>query len=111
MYLPRALPRQAHRFAVRLRGMLPVYTRDVSPSGFQADMLQPMQPGTPVRGTLALEGAELPFEGEVVWTRQYAGEHMRGRYGVRFTSLPSDFTRRLLAYGQRQGRRLVRWFR
>jgi hypothetical protein len=91
--------------------MLPVYTRDVSEQGFQAEMLQPVKPGTPVRGTLLLEEALVPFEGEVVWMRQHAGEHVRGSYGVRFTSLPTDFGRRLVQYGTRQGRRLVRWFR
>jgi hypothetical protein len=110
MYLPRAIPRHAHRLVVRLKGMLPVYTKDVSAQGFQAELLQPMQPGTAVRGTLALEDAEFPFEGEVVWMRQHAGERMRGRWGVRFTSLPAEFARRLGEYRRRQGRRLVRWF-
>ncbi len=91
--------------------MLPVYTRDVSAQGFQAEMLQPMKPGTPVRGTLSLEETEFPFEGEVVWMRQHAGERVRGRYGVRFTSLPEAFARRLAEYRRRQGRRIVRWYR
>jgi hypothetical protein len=91
--------------------MLPVYTRDVSDQGFQAELLQPLKPGTAVQGTLMLEGAEVPFEGEVVWMRQHAGERLRGRYGVRFTSLPADFPERLAESRKRQGRRLVRWFR
>ncbi|HYH98006.1 PilZ domain-containing protein [Hyalangium sp.] len=91
--------------------MLPVYTSDVSHQGFQAEMLQPVKPGTALQGTLTLEGAEFPFEGEVVWMRQHAGERARGCYGVRFTSLPADFARRLVAYRRRQGRRLLRWFR
>jgi hypothetical protein len=111
MYRPRAIPRHAHRLAVRLKGMLPVYTRDVSDQGFQAEMLQPVKQGTPVQGALVLEGAEFPFEGEVVWMRQHAGERARGRYGVRFTSLAAEFARRFLEYRTRQGRRLVRWFR
>jgi hypothetical protein len=110
MPLPRAVPRHAHRLVVRLRGMLPVYTRDVSDQGFQADLLQPLQPGRSVRGVIALGGEELPFEGEVVWTRQHAGERTRGRWGLRFTTLPADFARRLQAFRTRQGRRLVRWF-
>jgi len=110
MPLPRAVPRHAHRLVVRLRGMLPVYTRDVSDHGFQADLLQPLRPGHPVQGSIAMDGAEVPFEGEVVWTRQYAGARMRGRWGLRFTALPEDFARRLQAFRTRQGRRLVRWF-
>jgi hypothetical protein len=90
--------------------MLPVYTRDVSERGFQADLLQPLCPGRHVQGSIAMGEEELPFEGEVVWTRQHAGESPRGRWGLRFTSLPADFTRRLQAFRTRQGRRLVRWF-
>jgi len=110
MPLPRAVPRHAHRLVVRLRGMLPVYTRDVSAHGFQADLLQPLRPGHSVQGSIALGEEELPFEGEVVWTRQHAGESLRGRWGLRFTTLPADFARRLQAFRTRQGRRLVRWF-
>lgn len=110
MPLPRAVPRHAHRLVVRLRGMLPVYTRDVSSGGFQADLLQPLRPGSHVQGSIAVGEEELPFEGEVVWTRQHAGAHLRGRWGLRFTRLPADFARHLQAFRGRQGRRLVRWF-
>ncbi|KFE62279.1 hypothetical protein DB31_3989 [Hyalangium minutum] len=88
-----------------------MYTWDVSGRGFQAEMLQPVKPGTPLEGTVNLGGTEFAFEGEVVWMRQHAGERARGRYGVRFLSLPADFPRRLAEYRRRQGRRLVRWFR
>jgi hypothetical protein len=107
---PRAAPRHAHRLVVRLRGMLPVYTQDVSDLGFQADLLQPLRPGSRVQGSIAVGEEELPFEGEIVWTRQHAGERMRGRWGLRFTTLPGNFARRLQAFRARQGRRLVRWF-
>ena len=110
MFLPRVIPRHAHRLVVRLKGMLPVYTKDVSASALPGRaLLQPMKPGTAVRGALALEGAVFPFEGEVVWSDSRR-RRMSGRYGVRFASLPADFTRRLGEYRRRQGRRLVRWF-
>ncbi|NMO19123.1 PilZ domain-containing protein [Pyxidicoccus fallax] len=110
MLLPRALPRFAHRLTIRLRGMLPVYTHDVSEGGFCADMLQPLKPGTAVEGSIAVGGEELPFQGEIVWTQRAAGERVRGRYGVRFTQVSEDFRRRLEAYRKMQGKRLVRWF-
>ena len=110
MHLPRAVPRFEHRLAVRLRGMLPVYTRDVSESGFCADMLQPMKAGDVLEGALLLGDEEVPFQGEVMWTRRSAGERTRGRYGVRFVTIDGDFQRRLVAYRRLQGKRLVRWF-
>ena len=110
MRLPRTLPRFAHRLTVRLRGMLPVYTHDVSEGGFCADMLQPLKPGTSVQGSIAVGEEELPFQGEVVWTQRTAGERVRGRYGVRFTHVTDEFRRRLEAYRKMQGKRLVRWF-
>lgn len=111
MYRPRVIPRYSYCLPVRLKGMLPVHTWDVSGRGFQAEMLQPVKPGTQLEGTLNLGGTEFAFEGEVVWMRQHAGERARGRYGVRFLSLPADFSRRLSEYRRRQGRRLIRWFR
>lgn len=110
MHLPRSLPRFAHRLTVRLRGMLPVYTHDVSEGGFSADMLQPLKPGTAVEGSIAVGDEELPFQGEVVWARRTAGERVRGRYGVRFTHVTEEFRRRLHEYRKMQGKRLVRWF-
>ncbi|MBZ4417993.1 PilZ domain-containing protein [Myxococcus sp. RHSTA-1-4] len=110
MHLPRTQPRFAHRLTVRLRGMLPVYTHDVSEGGFCADMLQPLKPGTAVEGSIAVGEEELPFQGEIVWTQRAAGERVRGRYGVRFTNVTQDFRLRLEAYRKMQGKRLVRWF-
>ncbi len=110
MHLPRAQTRFAHRLTVRLRGMLPVYTHDVSEGGFCADMLQPLKAGTSVQGSIAVGDEELPFQGEIVWTQRTVGDRVRGRYGVRFTNVTEDFRRRLEAYRKMQGKRLVRWF-
>ncbi|RKH73473.1 PilZ domain-containing protein [Corallococcus sp. AB049A] len=110
MHLPRAVPRFEHRLAVRLRGMLPLYTRDVSESGFCAEMLQPMKAGDLVEGALLLGDEEVPFQARVMWARRSAGERTRGRCGVRFVTIGEDFQRRLVAFRRLQGRRLVRWF-
>jgi len=104
------LPCFAHRLTVRLRGMLPVCTDDVSEEGFCADMLQPLKAGTSVQGFIAMGDEELPFQGEIVWTQQAAGERVRGHYGVRFTHITEEFRRRLHVYRKMQGKRLVRWF-
>lgn len=110
LHLPRTQPRFAHRLTVRLRGMLPVYTHDVSEGGYCADMLQPLKPGTAIEGSIAVGEEELPFQGEIVWTQRAAGERVRGRYGVRFTNVTDDFRHRLETYRKMQGKRLVRWF-
>ncbi|RUO94501.1 PilZ domain-containing protein [Corallococcus sp. AB018] len=110
MHLPRAVPRFEHRLAVRLRGMLPLYTRDVSESGFCAEMLQPMKAGDLVEGALLLGDEEVPFQAQVMWSRRSAGERTRGRCGVRFVTIGEDFQRRLGAFRRLQGRRLIRWF-
>ena len=110
MDLSPSLPRFAHRLTVRLHGMLPICTDDVSEEGFCADMLQPMKAGTSVQGFIAMGDEELPFLGEIVWTHQAAGERVRGHYGVRFTHITEEFRRRLHVYRKMQGKRLVRWF-
>ncbi|WP_375755028.1 PilZ domain-containing protein [Corallococcus exercitus] len=108
--LPRAVPRFEHRLAVRLRGMLPLYTRDVSEGGFCAEMLQPMKAGDLLEGALLLGDEEVPFQAQVMWARRSAGERTRGRCGVRFVTIGGDFQRRLVAFRRLQGRRLIRWF-
>ncbi|MBN8230769.1 PilZ domain-containing protein [Corallococcus macrosporus] len=110
MHLPRAVPRFEHRLTVRLRGMLPLYTRDVSEGGFCAEMLQPMKAGDLLEGALLLGDEEVPFQAQVMWARRSAGERTRGRCGVRFVSIDGDFQRRLGAFRRLQGRRLIRWF-
>jgi hypothetical protein len=109
MHLPRAVPRFEHRLAVRLRGMLPVYTRDVSESGFCAEMLQPVKAGDLLEGELLLGEDAVPFRARVIWVHRSAGELTRGRCGVHFVAVREDFQRKLSAFRRLQGRRLVRW--
>jgi hypothetical protein len=67
----------------------PPLSAEVSAAGLSLESAEPLPEGTPVRGTLALEGEAFPFSGEVSWAR--AGDarlSLRGRMGVRFTDAP-----------------------
>jgi hypothetical protein len=106
---PRVLPRHSHRFAVRLSGRLPVFTRDVSEGGFAAELLQPLTPGQPLTGTVSIADWTVDFAGEVAWVEGSPQGLPRGRFGVRFTRLPEDFRRFLAVFQRQDGRRLPRW--
>lgn len=80
--------RRATRHRRRLRatlGSTPVFTADVGSGGFCAELLRVHQAGTPIQGFIRFNGQDLPFSGEIAWSR--AGEPrlgLRGRIGVRF---------------------------
>lgn len=87
----RLLPRHLRRLRVAL-GRHVVFTADLSPGGFCAELLHPLDPGQPVSGSISLAAKDFPFTGEVVWSRP-AHPRMRalGRIGVRFTSIENRF--------------------
>lgn len=79
-----------HRRRVRITvGTTPVFTTDIGPGGFSAELMRVQPPGTAVRGFIRLDGHEVDFAGEIAWAKAGA-PHMslRGRIGVRFTNLP-----------------------
>jgi hypothetical protein len=81
-----------HRRRIRVTvGTTPVFTADIGPGGFSAELMRVQPPGTPVRGSISLSGKEIGYAGEVAWAKPGA-PHMslRGRMGVRFTALPAD---------------------
>lgn len=87
----RTLPRIRRRLKVRLGGLL-TFTADVSPSGFAAELMQALPPGSELNGEIELCGESFPFTGKVCWAK--AGEprmNVRGRFGVRFTGIPNAF--------------------
>lgn len=102
---PRAQARHRHRFAIRLVGHLPVETEDVSEGGFAAVMQEPLEPGQTLSGTITLGEHTVPFEGRVAWIDTCAPIRNLGRFGVRFSSLPADFRRELLAWQRTLGQR------
>jgi len=87
-----------HRRRIRVTvGTTPVFTADIGPGGFSAELMRVQPPGTPVKGSIRLSGREVGYVGEVAWAKAGA-PHMslRGRMGIRFTALPAD-ARDLLA--------------
>jgi hypothetical protein len=93
----RSSPRHKRRLRVSV-GSTPLFTSDVSAGGFSAEILRTPAPGTAVAGTLRLADAEVPYAGQVVWTRAGSPRlNLRGRIGVRFTSLPTAAARLLAA--------------
>jgi hypothetical protein len=95
MVANRSSPRQKRRLRVSL-GTTPLFTADVSAGGFSAEILRAPAPGTPVAGTLRLADAEVNYAGQVVWARPGSPRlNLRGRIGVRFTSLPPEAARLL----------------
>ncbi len=79
-----------HRRRIRLTiGRTAVFTSDIGPGGFSAEMMRALPAGAPVEGTIRLEGLEVGYVGKVVWS--LPGDlrvNVRGRIGVRFTQLP-----------------------
>lgn len=81
-----------HRRRIRVTvGTTPVFTADIGPGGFSAELMRVQPPGTAVHGSVRLDGHEVGYAGEVAWARPGA-PHMslRGRMGVRFTRLPQE---------------------
>jgi len=69
---------------------------DVGPGGFAAEIMRALPSGTPVEGTMRLNGVDVGYTGQVVWA--LSGEphlNLRGRIGVRFTRLPGEVKRLL----------------
>ena len=88
----RFIPRLRRRVRLTLKDAGPVFTADLSPGGFAAELLQVPRPGTTLHGTLPLGGQEFPFTGVVMWAK--AGElrlNLRGRVGVRFTGIANAY--------------------
>jgi hypothetical protein len=88
----RFIPRLRRRLRLTLQDGGPVFTADLSPGGFAAELARVPRPGTTVHGTLPLAGQEFPFTGLVMWAK--AGEprlNLRGRVGVRFTGIANAY--------------------
>ncbi len=87
-----------HRRRIRVTvGTTPVFTADIGPGGFSAELMRVQPPGTVVQGSIRLSGHDVGYAGEIAWAKAGA-PHMalRGRIGVRFTTLPAE-ARALLA--------------
>ena len=101
--MPRATTRHRRRFRANL-GATPVFTADISAGGFCVDILRAPMPGTPVIGTIRIDGSEVHYAGRVVWARAGSPRlNLRGRIGIRFTSLPMSAAKLLASYNQPVG--------
>jgi hypothetical protein len=93
--------RTSRRHRRRLRvslGTTPAFTADISAGGFCVEILRTPEPGTPVTGTIRLADGEVTYAGTVVWAKAGSPRlNLRGRIGVRFTSLPPSAARLLSA--------------
>ena len=89
-----------HRSVVRLRRRLALtlsdrghlFTSDLAPGGFAAEVPRALPPGSSVIGAIRLGEESFDFTGQVVWARQ--GEprlNVRSRIGVRFTGIANAF--------------------
>lgn len=97
MPVMRATPRHRRRLRVSL-GTTPVFTADISAGGFCVEILRTPMPGTPVIGTIRIDGTEVHYAGRVVWAKVGSPRlNLRGRIGVRFTSLPASAAKLLAA--------------
>jgi Tfp pilus assembly protein PilZ len=66
---PRANSRHRRRLRARLDGVTTAFTVDVGPGGFCVLVNRLISPGTPLSGSLNVDGAEVPFEGRVAWVK------------------------------------------
>jgi hypothetical protein len=68
------------------------FTLDVSTGGFATEMMRVPPPGTPLVGRIRMQEVQVPFSGQVVWSKPGdARMNIRGRMGVRFSRIRDDF--------------------
>jgi hypothetical protein len=78
-------------------------TVNVSAGGFCTGMMRVLPAGTPLDGTIHLDGREAFFSGHVVWARPGNPRlNLMGTMGVRFGEIDADFARNLRT-GEVQG--------
>lgn len=93
----RAHQRYRRRCRVAVSGVS-TFTSDVSASGFCAEVMRVVEPGTELRGTISVQGQDFAFAGRVRWAR--AGDariNMRGRMGIMFTEISEAFVQSLVS--------------
>jgi hypothetical protein len=83
--------RQRKRFRVSF-AQTSSFTLDVSTGGFATEMMRVPPPGTPLVGRIRMQEVQVPFSGQVVWSKPGdARMNIRGRMGVRFSRIRDDF--------------------
>jgi hypothetical protein len=93
----RGAVRHRRRFRVALHGYPASFTVDVGAGGFCVEVMRVLPTGTPLEGSILVDGSDLGFVGAVVWNRP--GDPrigLRGRMGIQFTSIPKEFAARMV---------------
>ncbi len=85
--------RNRRRYGVAL-GRVSSFTVDVCPSGFCAEAVRPLRPGSDVEGSMHVSGRWVAFGGQVAWSKSGSAT-VGGKVGVRFTRIPWDLQRLL----------------
>lgn len=87
----RFMDRQRKRLRVELSGT-PSFTVDVSPGGLCLESMKPLAPGNSIHGKLRVANEDLDFTGVVCWAKAAEPRlQLRGRMGIRFTSVPPQY--------------------
>jgi hypothetical protein len=89
---PRGSSRHRRRLRARLDGITTAFTVDVGAGGFCVLVNRAISPGTPISGSLHVEGTEVPFEGRVAWVKP--GDvrlRIPSRVGVSFAGSRHEF--------------------
>ncbi|MBF5046193.1 hypothetical protein FGE12_27500 [Aggregicoccus sp. 17bor-14] len=88
-------PRQRRCLTVCFDGF-PAAPAEVSAAGLSFESSAALAEGTPLSGTLEVDGERFPFAGQVSWARAgNARLSLRGRTAVRFTEAPDALWARL----------------
>jgi len=68
------------------------FTSDVNGTGFCAELMRVLTPGTKIKGSIASSGRDYPFEGKVRWAQSGdARLHVVGKMGVQFATIDIAF--------------------
>ncbi|MGA8890260.1 MAG: PilZ domain-containing protein [Anaeromyxobacteraceae bacterium] len=88
----RGSPRHRRRLRARLEGVTAAFTVDVGAGGFCMLLNRIISPGTPLTGSLHVDGAEVPFEGRVAWVKPGDSRlRIPSRVGVSFSGSRREF--------------------
>jgi hypothetical protein len=89
------MTRDSARLRKRVKVMLgrsASFTLDVSVGGFCTESMRVLPKGTAVKGSILVNGAEVPFAGRVAWARPGNAQlNVRGKMGVSFAEVARDF--------------------
>ena len=85
------MPRLRRRLKIKLGGSQ-TFTADVSATGFAAELMHTLKPGTMQHGSIEIADQKFDFTGQVCWAKAAEPRmDIRSRFGIRFTGIPEAF--------------------